>query len=138
MKTPSCSNLPAQFTYQPVSMSDSRGNFANADALNKKTNILDILLKKMKSTKTAASDKSALQSITQQESIQQPFEHRSKQSTVESSLLSNLLKKSHSPGAAQRTADFTSNGITFEQKNQENVTKDLSSQSPVDEGIKLS
>jgi hypothetical protein len=71
MKTPSCSNLPAQFTYQPVAMSDSRGNFPNADALNKKTNILDILLKKMKSTKAAASDKSALQSMEQQEPIQQ-------------------------------------------------------------------
>jgi bacterioferritin (cytochrome b1) len=63
IKNQSSSNLhPAQFTYQPVAMGDSRGNLPNADAFNKKKNILDILLKKLNTTKTA-SDKSALQTI---------------------------------------------------------------------------
>jgi hypothetical protein len=103
---PSLNLLPAQFTYQPVSMSDSRGNLPNSDAIKTKKNIIDILMKKMNSTKTA-SGKLALHTVKSQDYIQ-TSEHISQQTALE-----NLLKKSQIQGGAQRTAASFSNGMTF-------------------------
>lgn len=47
---PSSNLHPAQFTYQPVSMGG--GRLVNTVNLDKKKNILDVLMKKLSSTKS--------------------------------------------------------------------------------------
>lgn len=103
-------------------MGDCRGNLMNAANMNKNKNILDIMLKKLNTTKTA-SEKQALQTIKLQESVQQ-FELRSQQTILESQLLSNLAKQSkiqrnNSIGTISSPACSVSCGLTFEKKLQD-------------------